>query len=92
MALGAVSERTSAGLQPISGASVTLRGSPPLENPLAATLTNARGFYGICLPTRSTDYVVEVRKEGYAPASSPPAYWAALGWDYDMTDFVLTRR
>ena len=88
MAWGAVSERTSAGLQPISGATVTLLGSAPLENPLAATLTDARGFYAICLPTRTGGYVVEVRKEGYALASAA----AVIGWDFETTDFVLTRR
>jgi hypothetical protein len=89
---GAVSEQKSAGGQGISGATVTVLGSSPLENPLAATLTDARGFYTMCLPTRSTDYLVDVRKEGYVPASGPPAYWSALGWDYESTDFVLTRR
>ncbi len=88
LAWGAVSERTSAGLQPISGASVTLLGRAPLENPLAATLTDARGFYEICLPSRSADYNVEVRKEGYALSSSSPV----IGWDFETTDFVLTRR
>jgi hypothetical protein len=89
---GEVSEQTSAGRRPISGAGVTLLGSAPLENPLAATLTDAAGFYMMCLPTRSTDYVVDVRKEGYVPASGPPAYWSAMGWDFESTDFVLTRR
>lgn len=89
---GAVLEQTSAGGQGISGATVTLLGSAPLENPLAATVTDAIGSYYMCLPTRSTDYVVDVRKEGYVPASGPPAYWSALGWDFESTDFVLTRR
>jgi hypothetical protein len=89
---GGVSEQKSAGGQGISGATVTVLGSAPLENPLAATLTDAFGFYTMCLPTRSTDYVVDVRKEGYVPASAPPAYWSALGWDFEPTDFVLTRR
>ena len=31
-----------------------------LENPLAATLTNARGLYDMCLPTRTGGYVVEL--------------------------------
>jgi hypothetical protein len=89
---GEVYEQTSAGRRPISGATLTVLGSAPLENPLAATPTNPTGFYYMCLPTRSTDYVVEVRKEGYVPASRPPAYWSALGWDHESTDFVLTRR
>lgn len=85
---GGVFEQTSAGRQPISGATVTLTGGGPLENPLAATLTNARGLYDMCLPTRTAGYVVEVRKEGYAPASAA----ANIGWDFETTDFVLTRR
>lgn len=85
---GAVFEQTPAGRQPISGATVTLTGGVPLENPLAATLTNARGLYDMCLPTRTGGYVVEVRKEGYAPASAA----AVIGWDFETTDFVLTRR
>jgi hypothetical protein len=85
---GAVFEQTSAGRQPISGATVTLMGSAPRENPLAATLTNARGFYDMCMPTRTESYVVEVRKEGYTPASGA----AVTGWDFETTDFVLTRR
>jgi hypothetical protein len=89
---GAVREQTSAGGQGISGVTVTLLGSAPLENPLAATVTDPIGSYYMCLPTRSTDYVVDVRKEGYVPASGPPAYWSALGWDFESTDFVLTRR
>ena len=89
---GGVVEQSSAGGQGISGVTVTLLGSAPLENPLAATLTDAIGFYFMCLPTRSTDYVVDVRKEGYVPASGSPAYWSALGWDFESTDFVLTRR
>jgi hypothetical protein len=89
---GGVFEKTSAGAQAISGATVTLLGSAPLENPLAVTVTNVIGSYYMCLPTRSTDYVVDVRKEGYVPASGPPAYWSALGWDFEATDFVLTRR
>ena len=89
---GEVSEQTSAGRRPISGVSVTLLGSAPLENPLAATLTDESGRYMMCLPTRSTDYVVDVRKEGFVPASGVPAYWSAMGWDLESTDFVLTRR
>ena len=85
---GGVYENTSAGRKPISGATVTLLGSAPLENPLAATLTDARGFYDMCIPTRSADYIVEVRKDGYTPASGPNV----LGWNFETTDFVLTRR
>jgi hypothetical protein len=88
VAWGSVSERTSAGLQPVSGATVTMLGTASLENPLAVTLTDARGFYTICFPSRSANYDVEVRKEGYAPASRPPV----IGWDFETTDFVLTRR
>jgi hypothetical protein len=85
---GQVSEQTSAGSEPISGATVTLLGSAPLENPLAATVTDARGFYTMCIPTRSITYIVELRKEGYTPASGPNVF----GWNFETTDFVLTRR
>ena len=85
---GGVFEQAAAGSRPISGATVTLRGSAPLENPLAATMTDARGFYAMCMPTRFPDYAVDVRKEGYAPASSAPV----VGWNFETTDFVLTRR
>jgi hypothetical protein len=85
---GGVFEQTPAGRLPISGATVTLIGGVPLENPLAVTLTNARGYYDMCMPTRTGSYVVEVRKEGYAPASAA----AVIGWDFETTDVVLTRR
>ena len=85
---GEVVERSSAGARPISGATVTLLGSAPLENPLAATMTDARGLYAMCMPTRWSNYVVEVRKEGYVPASGTNA----LGWNFETTDFELTRR
>ena len=85
---GGVFEQTSAGQRPISGATVTLLGDAPLENPLAVNLTNARGFYEMCIPMRSDSYRVEVRKEGYASAVGP----AVVGYYHETTDFVLTRR
>lgn len=79
--------RTSDGLEPLSGVSVTLRGRVPLENPMASTLTDSRGQYTLCA-TSSRDVVVEARKEGYTTVSVP----AVFGWNFETTDLILTRQ
>jgi hypothetical protein len=84
---GRVFERMSDRLEPVSGATVTLHGSDRLQNPVANTVTDARGRYAMCYVT-PPDYLVEARKEGYAPVSVP----AVIGWDFEMTDLILTRQ
>lgn len=81
------SVRTSEGLEPVSGATVTFHGPEPLANPTASTVTDARGIYSLCGDSFSGG-VVEARKDGYTPASAPPVY----GWNFETTDLLLTRR
>ena len=84
---GRVFERISDRLEPVSGAIVTLHGSERLQNPVANTVTDARGLYEMCYVT-PPGYLVEARKEGYAPVSVP----AIIGWNFEMTDLILTRQ
>jgi hypothetical protein len=84
---GRVFERISGRLEPVSGAIVTLHGSERLQNPVANSVTDERGMYEMCYVT-PPDYLVEARKEGYAPVSVP----AVIGWEHEMTDLILTRQ
>ena len=47
-------------------------GSAPLENPLAATLTNAKAPTRSACPSRSANYVVEVRRKDTRRPPAPP--------------------
>jgi hypothetical protein len=77
--------RTAEGLEPVSGANVSLQGSE--LHAKASTLTGSNGRYVLC-GDWGTGEVVEARKEGYKAASVP----AVFGYEHESTDLLLTRQ
>jgi hypothetical protein len=79
---GRVVERTSGGLEPVSGATVSL------DSDTGDTLTDANGRYLLCSVGNSeVGVTVSARKLGYTTASAFGIPW--FGWDLD---FELMRR
>ena len=100
---GVVSERTSEGNQPISGAIVELflgehRESDTMVEPVKETLTRIDGGYFMCLPLPiggsgatgpgGQPFVLRVRKNGYRTASQSFRFAYSV-WDYGGVEISL---